>query len=168
MTRIKKNRKGGPLAISKDSRPPRPKAEQLGKAKGKGKKAGNKQTATNPQITTAAQKQPQDKRLGSQKPISLTSTVAQTKPKQAEFPPKGRAAQNAALKALENDRIFMSQLDILEDGGVLPAAQHAEFEKKLSQYDWLLNALGLMDSEEDEDEPNQWQKQGKSLKDEWL
>ncbi|MCM2678289.1 GTPase-activating protein [Echinimonas agarilytica] len=171
MTRMKKTRSGGPLAPTKIARDAKPQGKQS-KKPGKGKAAGNRQggtTSGNGAGANAGQKG--DKRLGSKKPISLTPAVSAT-PKAAKpnkpvvvWPPQTDAAKKAAMEALENDKVFMAQLETLENGGVLDASELAEFEQKLSRYDWLIEALGLV-----EDEGDDWDdltQQGKSLKDDW-
>ena len=169
MTRIKKTRTSGPLAASKKERTE--KAIAKGKQRGKGNKPGTRQQQGEGQ-TGAVAKSSQDKRLGSKSPISLAApAVAKIKEKAPQvanpWPPKTKVAQQAALEQLENDSVFMAQLDVLDEGGILPPDEMQSFETKVAQYDWLMNQLGLMDDEEDEawEELNQ---KGSSLKDEWL
>lgn len=171
MTRIKKTRKGGPLAITKKDRQEGRNNLQKGKTRGKGQKAGNKQQQAQQMEQQKRAESNKDKRLGSKKPISLTpvqKTQEQSaiKPQQV-WPPKTVEAQKAALEQLENDANFMAQLDILEEGGVLPAAELQAFEEKLERYDWLIETLGLAE-DDDADEWDELSDQGKSLKDDWV
>lgn len=172
MTRIKKNRAGGPLAPrTQEHEGLKPSNALKGKKRGKGKQAGNKQVEAQKARTERQGKNLGDKRVGSKKPISLTATVAsapqtaQSSPKQAAWPPKTEAEKKLALVQLENDAAFMAQVEVLDQGGVLPQAEQKEFETKLQRYDWLIDALGLAD---DDDEWDDVSEQGKSLKDDWF
>lgn len=169
MTRRKKTRTGGPLAAAKKQRQDESvnpsKSKKVGKGKASGSRhSGGEQKAT---VTTPAQR---DKRAGSKKPISLTApakpaAVVAAQKAEPTWPPKSEKAMQQALQAFEKDSVFMAQLDSLEQGGVLPEEQQAEFNKKLERYDWLLEQF---DPEGDDDDWDDLSDQGKSLKDEWL
>ncbi len=171
MTRIKKTRTGGPLGAAKKTQEGT-KANPAGsKRVGKGKRSGSRQQA-GMQAAQATAGGAKDTRLGSKKAIDLTPVAAAAPaPAKAKpsWPPTSLAAQKKALLVLEKDEPFMAQLEILEEGGVLPTQEQALFEQKLERYDWLLEQLGVEDDEDaDDQEWDDLSAQGKSLKDEWL
>ena len=147
MTRIKKTRKSGPLALRKADRKPdeavsSSKAKENTKEKGKGKAAGSRYGAQAQSQQQKAVGELKDPRHGSKKPVPLTV------PKKAMAPEKD-------LLALENDTRLQALLDRAENGDILTKADQTWLDAQLARYQELAELLGIdLDAEEDEDDDN--------------
>jgi ribosome assembly protein YihI (activator of Der GTPase) len=98
-------------------------------------------------------KQQQDPRIGSKKPIPLGVTEStgtkQHKPKSE----KPMLSPQAELDLLENDERLDALLERLEEGGTLNAEEQSWVDAKLDRIDELMQQLGLSyDDDEDEEE----------------
>jgi len=162
MTRKKRSRKSGPLATSaKDTQ--RVREERAGREKKKAKPSGGKagsrqQTGSKGNAPQQASKPGEaDSRVGSKKPIKLItpgSQPATTQPKPArklvtQPLPDDLPGIQQQLLALEEDEGFMAQLEIVDEGGILPPAQQDAFEQKLQRYEQLLERAEQLDEADD-------------------
>ncbi|RUO23171.1 hypothetical protein CWE08_00510 [Aliidiomarina iranensis] len=147
MTRIKKTRKSGPLALRKADRKPEDnvssnKAKENSKAKGKGKAAGSRYGVQAKSQQERAAGELKDPRHGSKKAVPL------------EVPKKALAPEQE-LRALENDARLQGLLDRVEDGDVLNKVDQAWLDMQLARYQELAELLGIdLDAEEDEEDDN--------------
>lgn len=161
MTRRKRSRKTGPLASSgKDTRRVRDERQAANqkKQRGKGGKAGSRQQSAGAVTSNQGhQTGSHDPRVGSKKPLTLIQpgqTVAAKKPKvdhsllNTPLPDDMKGIQTQLL-ALEGDDAFMKQLEIVDDGGILPPSEHTLFEQKLQRYEQLLEQAEALDEEDD-------------------
>lgn len=145
MTRIKKTRKSGPLALRKADRKPADtvsanKPKENAKEKGKGKAPGSRYGSQTQSQQQGVAGEVKDPRHGSKKAVPLTA------PKKAMSPEK-------ELLSLENDTRLQGLLDRAENGDILTKADQAWLDKQLARYQELADILGIdLDAEEDEDE----------------
>lgn len=177
MTRKKKIRSGGPIGVAKSidqtsGTGATTKKPQKHKHKGKGKPAGNKQqdAVQNANKQRAQNKKSQDPRLGSKRPVPLhlPTREAASKPKDetpARVTPATPEQWQQELEQLEQDKAFMTALEALEQGAILPQHQQQQLEAKLERYEFLLDKLGL--DEDDEDDLDALSKAGDDLKKDW-
>ena len=102
----------------------------------------------------SAQRQAQDPRVGSKKPIPLgVSESSAPAPKQHK--PKSEKpmlSPQAELELLENDERLDALLERLEEGGTLNAEEQSWVDAKLDRIDELMQQLGLSYDDEDEEE----------------
>lgn len=162
MTRRKRSRKSGPLASSaKDTRWVREERQSANqkKERSKGGKAGSRQQVAKP--SRSAQAQPttsQDPRAGSKKPLKLIQPgqsqpvekeKAKPKPLFTTPLPEDLAGIQSQLLALEEDEKFMQQLEVVDQGGILPPAVQDSFEQKLQRYEQLLEKAETLDEADD-------------------
>ena len=100
------------------------------------------------------QRQAQDPRVGSKKPIPLgVSESSAPAPKQHK--PKSEKpmlSPQAELELLENDERLDALLERLEEGGTLNAEEQSWVDAKLDRIDELMQQLGLSYDDEDEEE----------------
>ncbi|OGE59126.1 GTPase-activating protein [Klebsiella pneumoniae] len=100
------------------------------------------------------QRQAQDPRVGSKKPIPLgVSESSVPAPKQHK--PKSEKpmlSPQAELELLENDERLDALLERLEEGGTLNAEEQSWVDAKLDRIDELMQQLGLSYDDEDEEE----------------
>ncbi|WP_185960734.1 Der GTPase-activating protein YihI [Aliidiomarina halalkaliphila] len=142
MTRQKKTRKSGPLALRKAERPEAKQQKgKAGKDKGKGLPSGARYAVGKPSSAgTAGAASKADPRHGSKKPIAL-----KVKPK-AMSPEK-------EFEWIENDQKLQGLLAQLENGIVLNKNDQAYVDTQLARYQELADRLGIEidDSDDDED-----------------
>lgn len=165
MTRRKRSRKTGPLAISgKDKqrlRDERARGNEQ-KNRGKGSKAGSRQQTAAEAKPTQTVKGNTDPRSGSKKPIKLIQpgqAPVASKPKPSasdkllstEIPEDYDAIQQQLL-ALESDDAFMAQLEVVDEGGVLSPEQQQLFEQKLQRYELLLEKAQQLEGDDNDDQ----------------
>ncbi|EGN76017.1 hypothetical protein A28LD_0505 [Idiomarina sp. A28L] len=145
MTRIKKTRKSGPLALRKADRKPTDavpvtKGKENSKEKGKGKAAGSRYGSQTQSEQQSAAGELKDPRHGSKKAVPLTA------PKKAMSPEK-------ELLSLENDTRLQGLLDRAENGDILTKADQAWLDVQLARYQELADILGIdLDAEDDDDD----------------
>ena len=177
MTRKKRSRKTGPLApSSKDKQHVREQraATEEKKSRGKGSKAGSRQQVKQPaKGVQSGSNQPGDPRVGSKKPIKLI-TPGKAVEKPTEKPakplfdtpiPDDLDTVQQQLLALENDETFMAQLEVVDEGGILPTLEQNAFEQKLQRYEQLLEKAEELD--EDNDPLAALMQDGAGFKDDW-
>ena len=103
------------------------------------------------------QKQQNDPRIGSKKPIALGVTdapvVKQHKPKSE----KPMLSPQAELDMLENDERLDALLERLEEGETLTAEEQSWVDAKLDRIDELMQKLGLSYDDEDDEEEDEKQ-----------
>lgn len=150
MTRKKKTRKTGPLALSN-----KPKADlkriatDPGKHKGKGRKPGSRfNVTTAKQRAGSALLDQSDPRFGSKTPVQLLNPNAeQPVTTSASF---DYAAAQAELQALENDTKLQALLERIEEGDNLTAAEEAYVDTRTERFEQLAEQLGIaLDDDED-------------------
>ena len=121
-------------------------------AKRKGLKAGSRQQAE--QSHNSGNKQPKDPRIGSRKPIVLVLDEKKAKSVAAK-PLKEKKlvmTPEQELAAIENDDRLNDLLDRLDNGETLEAAEQAWVDQRVDRYQELMDELGIIDTDEDEDE----------------
>ena len=180
MTRIKKSRKLGSLGPRKaDKRPEKSDSSSPKKAR-KGLQAGarNGQLEANKPVATESTGK-KDVRVGSKKPISLlasdpspTQAVDVVKQPQAKISKQKKAVEpteawQKELSQLEQDTGLQDLLDRYDNDDKLSAAELAELNKKMSRHAWLMDKLGLNETDLDEDDAlfDEWE--SSQLKDDY-
>ncbi|MGL6626427.1 Der GTPase-activating protein YihI [Aeromonas jandaei] len=121
-------------------------------AKRKGLKAGSRQQVEQ-QKGKSAGKQAKDPRIGSRKPVALIveekgtkSTVSKAvKEKKLVMTPEQE------LASIENDDRLNDLLDRLDAGEILEAAEQAWVDQRVDRYQELMNELGIIDNDDDEE-----------------
>ncbi|MGY3924796.1 GTPase-activating protein [Aeromonas jandaei] len=121
-------------------------------AKRKGLKAGSRQQVEQ-QKGKSAGKQAKDPRIGSRKPVALIveekgskSTVSKAvKEKKLVMTPEQE------LASIENDDRLNDLLDRLDAGETLEAAEQAWVDQRVDRYQELMDELGIIDNDEDEE-----------------
>ena len=121
-------------------------------AKRKGLKAGSRQ-----QVEQAGKKsgtkQAKDPRIGSRKPVALIVDEKSSKP----VAPKAVKEKTLVmtpeqeLASIENDDRLNDLLDRLDAGETLDAAEQAWVDQRVDRYQALMDELGIIDTDEDED-----------------
>lgn len=122
-------------------------------AKRKGLKAGSRQQVEQ-QKGKSAGKQAKDPRIGSRKPVALIveekgskSTVSKAvKEKKLVMTPEQE------LASIENDDRLNDLLDRLDAGETLEAAEQAWVDQRVDRYQELMDELGIIDNDDDEDD----------------
>ena len=121
-------------------------------AKRKGLKAGSRQ-----QVEQAGKKsgskQAKDPRIGSRKPVVLIVEEKQSKPV-APKPQKEKKlvmTPEQELASIENDDRLNDLLDRLDAGETLEAAEQAWVDQRVDRYQELMDELGIIDTDEDDD-----------------
>ncbi|MEN2271428.1 Der GTPase-activating protein YihI [Vibrio diabolicus] len=113
--------------------------------KRKGLKTGNRNSEVNEQKKQAAA-QNRDPRLGSKKKIPLVVEPAKKMTKQAR-----RLSAEQELEMLENDAQLNVLLDRIEAGENLGTGLQKYVDEKLDRIEKLMDQLGLLEPEEEED-----------------
>ncbi|MEG0008963.1 MAG: Der GTPase-activating protein YihI [Aeromonas sp.] len=120
-------------------------------AKRKGLKAGSRQQVE--QSHNSGNKQPKDPRIGSRKPVVLV--VEEKKTKSATPKPvkekKLVMTPEQELASIENDDRLNDLLDRLDAGETLEAAEQAWVDQRVDRYQELMDELGIIDTDEDDD-----------------
>ena len=100
------------------------------------------------------QKQQNDPRIGSKKPIARGVTDAPVVKQQKPKSEKPMLSPQAELEQLETDERLDALLERLEEGGKLNAEEQSWVDAKLDRIDELMQQLGLSydDDEEEEEE----------------
>lgn len=177
MTRIKKSRGPGQLAAGKSTRETAAQTkERQRKANRKGLAAGSRQNVPELSSPNNEQQAAKDPRHGSKKPVALGNTKPadkQTdKPKdkqkvqqettQAPRVAKVEAVDNAdqltpeqELEQLENDERLNGLLDQVDAGNKLNKADAAWLDKRLARHQQLLEQLGLLDEDDQDQESDE-------------
>ncbi|MBP0604307.1 GTPase-activating protein [Aeromonas sanarellii] len=121
-------------------------------AKRKGLKAGSRQ-----QVEQAGKKsgtkQAKDPRIGSRKPVALIMDEKSSKPvaPKAVKEKKLVMTPEQELASIENDDRLNDLLDRLDAGETLDAAEQAWVDQRVDRYQALMDELGIIDTDEDED-----------------
>lgn len=121
-------------------------------AKRKGLKAGSRQQVEQQQ-SKSGNSQSKDPRIGSRKPVVL---VVDDKQKLAA--PKAVKEKKLVmtpeqeLASIENDDRLNDLLDRLDAGETLAAAEQAWVDQRVDRYQELMDELGIIDNDDDEDD----------------
>ena len=121
-------------------------------AKRKGLKAGSRQ-----QVEQAGKKsgtkQAKDPRIGSRKPVALIVDEKSSKPvaPKAVKEKKLVMTPEQELASIENDDRLNDLLDRLDAGETLDASEQAWVDQRVDRYQALMDELGIIDTDEDED-----------------
>lgn len=121
-------------------------------AKRKGLKAGSRQQAGSEQKQGSG-KQAKDPRIGSRKPVVLVVEEKKSKPVVAK-PLKEKKlvmTPEQELASIENDDRLNDLLDRLDNGETLAADEQAWVDQRVDRYQELMDELGIIDTDEDED-----------------
>lgn len=121
-------------------------------AKRKGLKAGSRQQAGSEQKQGSG-KQAKDPRIGSRKPVVLIVEGKKSKPV-APKPLKEKKlvmTPEQELASIENDDRLNDLLDRLDNGETLAADEQAWVDQRVDRYQELMDELGIIDTDEDED-----------------
>lgn len=114
--------------------------------KRKGQKAGNRHSIVVGQ-KTGTTAQIKDPRLGSKKKIPLVVETKKTLNKQER-----RLNDEKELAILESDAQLMVLIDRLDNGEKLGAGLQKYVDEKLDRIEYLMNKLGLLESEDELDD----------------
>lgn len=120
-------------------------------AKRKGLKAGSRQQVEQGNKGGNG-KQAKDPRIGSRKPVVLIVEEKQSKPV-APSRKKKRLVMTPEqeLASIENDDRLNDLLDRLDAGETLEAAEQAWVDQRVDRYQELMDELGIIDTDEDDD-----------------
>lgn len=121
-------------------------------AKRKGLKAGSRQQVEQGKKGGSG-KQAKDPRIGSRKPVVLIVEEKQSKPV-APKPQKEKKlvmTPEQELASIENDDRLNDLLDRLDAGETLEAAEQAWVDQRVDRYQELMDELGIIDTDEDDD-----------------
>lgn len=121
-------------------------------AKRKGLKAGSRQQVEQGNKGGNG-KQTKDPRIGSRKPVVLIVEEKQSKPV-APKPQKEKKlvmTPEQELASIENDDRLNDLLDRLDAGETLEAAEQAWVDQRVDRYQELMDELGIIDTDEDDD-----------------
>lgn len=121
-------------------------------AKRKGLKAGSRQQVEHGNKGGSG-KQAKDPRIGSRKPVVLIveekkSQSVVTKPQKEK---KLVMTPEQELASIENDDRLNDLLDRLDAGETLEAAEQAWVDQRVDRYQELMDELGIIDTDEDDD-----------------
>ncbi|MFM4830626.1 Der GTPase-activating protein YihI [Aeromonas rivipollensis] len=121
-------------------------------AKRKGLKAGSRQQVEQGNKGGSG-KQAKDPRIGSRKPVVLIveekkSQSVVTKPQKEK---KLVMTPEQELASIENDDRLNDLLDRLDAGETLEAAEQAWVDQRVDRYQELMDELGIIDTDEDDD-----------------
>ncbi|WP_421329158.1 Der GTPase-activating protein YihI [Aeromonas veronii] len=123
-------------------------------AKRKGLKAGSRQQVEQPK-NKSGNSQSKDPRIGSRKPVVL---VVDDKQKMKPAAPKAVKEKKLVmtpeqeLASIENDDRLNDLLDRLDAGETLEAAEQAWVDQRVDRYQELMDELGIIDNDDDEDD----------------
>ncbi|MBP4042447.1 MULTISPECIES: Der GTPase-activating protein YihI [Aeromonas] len=121
-------------------------------AKRKGLKAGSRQQVD--QATKkGGNKQAKDPRIGSRKPIALVVDEKSSKPQAPKAIKEKKLVMTPEqeLASIENDDRLNDLLDRLDAGETLEAAEQAWVDQRVDRYQELMDELGIIDTDEDDD-----------------
>lgn len=122
-------------------------------AKRKGLKAGSRQQVEQPK-SKSGNSQSKDPRIGSRKPVVL---VVDDKQKKQAAPKAVKEKKlvmtpEQELASIENDDRLNDLLDRLDAGETLEAAEQSWVDQRVDRYQELMDELGIIDNDDDEDD----------------
>ncbi|MGL4734564.1 MAG: Der GTPase-activating protein YihI [Enterovibrio sp.] len=155
MTRKKKTRRQGSEGEAQYSEKRMSEQEMLSllrkkQGKRKGLKAGSRHSAGEKSAQRTSQK-PNDPRLGSKKPVPLVVEAPSASKKMSHSAQKHSAEKE--LQQLENDPQLLALLDRIENGERLGSGLQSYVDEKLDRIEQLMGILGLLEPEDEDDEP---------------
>lgn len=143
----KKSRKTGLIGVRKDPDfKKKRKVEEKRTRKSIGKPAGSRNSTEAAEKSINQQHQPQDKRIGSKKPVAL---IKQEQPK-VNAPQKKYFSPTQELEAIESDVLMNELLDKVDEGKKLSAEHKQYLDQKLARHKLLCELLGIDNDEEQE------------------
>ncbi|MBA2083212.1 Der GTPase-activating protein YihI [Aeromonas veronii] len=122
-------------------------------AKRKGLKAGSRQQVEQPK-SKSGNSQSKDPRIGSRKPVVLVVDDKQKKPTAPKAVKEKKLVMTPEqeLASIENDDRLNDLLDRLDAGETLEAAEQAWVDQRVDRYQELMDELGIIDNDDDEDD----------------
>jgi len=98
-------------------------------------------------------KQAKDPRIGSRKPIALVVDEKSSKPQAPKAIKEKKLVMTPEqeLASIENDDRLNDLLDRLDAGETLEAAEQAWVDQRVDRYQELMDELGIIDTDEDDD-----------------
>ncbi|MFM5567567.1 Der GTPase-activating protein YihI [Aeromonas veronii] len=122
-------------------------------AKRKGLKAGSRQQVEQPK-SKSGNSQSKDPRIGSRKPVVLVVDDKQNKPTAPKAVKEKTLVMTPEqeLASIENDDRLNDLLDRLDAGETLEAAEQAWVDQRVDRYQELMDELGIIDNDDDEDD----------------
>ncbi|MGL5708367.1 MAG: Der GTPase-activating protein YihI [Aeromonas sp.] len=122
-------------------------------AKRKGLKAGSRQQVEKPK-NKSGNSQSKDPRIGSRKPVVLVVDDKQKKPAAPKAVKEKKLVMTPEqeLASIENDDRLNDLLDRLDAGETLAAAEQAWVDQRVDRYQELMEELGIIDNDDDEDD----------------
>ncbi|ATY83091.1 GTPase-activating protein [Aeromonas veronii] len=122
-------------------------------AKRKGLKAGSRQQVEQPK-SKSGNSQSKDPRIGSRKPVVLVVDGKQKKPAALKAVKEKKLVMTPEqeLASIENDDRLNDLLDRLDAGETLEAAEQAWVDQRVDRYQELMDELGIIDNDDDEDD----------------
>ncbi|MFM5358373.1 Der GTPase-activating protein YihI [Aeromonas veronii] len=122
-------------------------------AKRKGLKAGSRQQVEQPK-NKSGNSQSKDPRIGSRKPVVLVVDDKQKKPAAPKAVKEKKLVMTPEqeLASIENDDRLNDLLDRLDAGESLEAAEQAWVDQRVDRYQELMDELGIIDNDDDEDD----------------
>ncbi|QWZ63021.1 Der GTPase-activating protein YihI [Aeromonas sp. FDAARGOS 1417] len=126
-------------------------------AKRKGLKAGSRQQVEQPK-NKSGNSQSKDPRIGSRKPVVLVVDDKQKKPAAPKAVKEKKLVMTPEqeLASIENDDRLNDLLDRLDAGETLEAAEQAWVDQRVDRYQELMDELGIIDNDDDEDDELQF------------
>ena len=122
-------------------------------AKRKGLKAGSRQQVEQSN-NKSGNSQSKDPRIGSRKPVVLVVDDKQKKPAAPKAVKEKKLVMTPEqeLAFIENDDRLNDLLDRLDAGETLEAAEQAWVDQRVDRYQELMDELGIIDNDDDEDD----------------
>ena len=122
-------------------------------AKRKGLKAGSRQQVEQSN-NKSGNSQSKDPRIGSRKPVVLVVDDKQKKPAAPKAVKEKKLVMTPEqeLASIENDDRLNDLLDRLDAGETLDAAEQAWVDQRVDRYKELMDELGIIDNDDDEDD----------------
>ncbi|MFQ2920610.1 Der GTPase-activating protein YihI [Aeromonas allosaccharophila] len=122
-------------------------------AKRKGLKAGSRQQVEQSN-NKSGNSQSKDPRIGSRKPVVLVVDDKQKKPAAPKVVKEKKLVMTPEqeLASIENDDRLNDLLDRLDSGESLEAAEQAWVDQRVDRYQELMDELGIIDNDDDEDD----------------
>ena len=122
-------------------------------AKRKGLKAGSRQQVEQSN-NKSGNGQSKDPRIGSRKPVVLVVDDKQKKPAAPKAVKEKKLVMTPEqeLAFIENDDRLNDLLDRLDAGETLEAAEQAWVDQRVDRYKELMDELGIIDNDDDEDD----------------
>ncbi|MFQ2823003.1 MULTISPECIES: Der GTPase-activating protein YihI [Aeromonas] len=122
-------------------------------AKRKGLKAGSRQQVEQSN-NKSGNGQSKDPRIGSRKPVVLVVDDKQKKPAAPKAVKEKKLVMTPEqeLAFIENDDRLNDLLDRLDAGETLEAAEQAWVDQRVDRYQELMDELGIIDNDDDEDD----------------